>query len=205
MPDIEKEREIYERIKAGDMTACDECVEMHRDGLYRLAYRMMKNHEEAEDIVQESFLNAFKGIDKFDGRARLGTWLYRITYNTALMHLRKNRPQTVPVDEFIAIAGTRPVTPQILDLCCLPESDYLRSEALSEIKEAVGVLSESLHSVFWAREVEGLSTRETAELLGIGESAVKVRLHRARNALRDHLMTYFGIANLAERDVEVGA
>jgi len=185
------EHHLLGRIRGGDLSACDECVELHRPALYRLAFRMMKNHQEAEDVVQEAFLAAFQGIERFDGRARLGTWLFRITYNTALMRLRKKAPLMVSEEAWQQFVAKKPMSPYILDFCCLPESTLLRGEALHQIDLALDALSENLRSVFWAREGEGLSTRETANSLGISESAVKVRLHRARTALRAHLAAYF--------------
>src|SRR5512136_777910 len=91
--------ELVARIRAGDKTAYDDCIRRHAPGVYRLALRLMRNEAEAEDVMQETFLNAFKGIDRFDGRAELRTWLYRIAYNTAMMRLRRPRPEFVPLDE----------------------------------------------------------------------------------------------------------
>ncbi len=194
MIDWEVEKSILERIRAGDTSACDECIELHYDGLYRLALRMLQDPLEAEDAVQETFLNAFKAIHKFDGRSRLGTWLFRITYNTSLMQLRKQKMTVVSITDLTKFRenAADDDTPDILDLCCLPESDFLRSEALAEIERAVDELSDALRDVFWLREIEGYSTAETAKQLGVSQSAVKVRLHRARRILRGHLKKYFG-------------
>src|SRR5512135_656618 len=84
--------EIVRRLKAGDMSACTACVEAHSDGLYRLAFRLLRDQTAAEDVVQETFFSAFKALNQFDGRSRLGTWLFRIAYNNALMKLRSHKP-----------------------------------------------------------------------------------------------------------------
>src|SRR5512140_204453 len=91
--------ELLARIRAGDKNACAACVERHSPAVYRLALRMMRNEAEAEDVVQEPFLSAFKAIDAFEGRSSLGTWLFRIAYNAALMRLRRSGPETVSVDD----------------------------------------------------------------------------------------------------------
>jgi len=189
--DINVEQSLYERIRKGDKVACNECVEMHYDSLLRLALRIVSERMEAEDIVQEAFMRAFTSIHDFDGRSRLGTWLFRITYNTALMHLRKTKPLSVSVDDSLAEEGEK-VPEQLFDWCCLPENDFLRSEALVQVGEAVESLPESLREVFIMREYEGASTNDVAESLNLSEGAVKVRLHRARQALREHLEDYFG-------------
>ena len=88
------ESDLIQRLRAGDKHACAECIDRHSAGVYRLALRMVSDPQEAEDIVQETFLSAFKAINSFEGRAGLGTWLYRIAYNTALMRLRKNSRST---------------------------------------------------------------------------------------------------------------
>lgn len=186
----EADQQIFSRLQSGDMTACAECVELHSNGLYRLGLRLLGDENEAEDIVQETFLSAFKGIDKFDGRSTLGTWLFRIAYNNAMMRLRKRKPDLVAIDQpILTDEGTMPR--QMFDWCCIPERDLLTDEAQSKIKWAISQLSESLRVVFSLRDIEGLSTAEVAEILDISESAVKVRLHRARLALREILSEYF--------------
>lgn len=185
------ERNLLQRIHAGDKSACAECIDLHSAGVYRLALRMVGSPEEAEDIVQETFLNAFRSIDAFEGRARLGTWLYRIAYNTALMRMRKKEPLYVSIDPPTA-DDEEEVTPvQLFDWCCLPEEDFQSSEARSELERAILELPETLRSVFVLRELEGLSTEETAQVLNVSVSNVKVRLHRARLWLRERLSGYF--------------
>lgn len=190
MDKYEADSSILERLKGGDMTACEDCVAMHSDGLYRLSLRLLRDENEAEDIVQETYLNAFKAIDSFDGRSSLGTWLFRIAYNNAMMRLRKKHPSTVEIEQS-TFSNSDTLPRELFDWCCLPEKDFLTAEAKTQIKMAISELSEPLRTVFSLRDLEGLSTSEVAQILDISESAVKVRLHRARLALRARLSDYF--------------
>ena len=185
------EADLIARLKAGDKSACAVCVEMHSPGVYAVALRLMKNEADAEDVLQETFLNAFKAIDSFEGRSGLGTWLYRITYNTAMMRLRRPNQETVSVEENLLAEDGRFIPQQLFDWCCLPEKDFASSEVRSELERAVRDLPEQYKTVFVLRELEGMSTQETAVALDLSISAVKVRLHRARLWLRERLSPYF--------------
>ncbi len=187
----ETDRALIERIRRGDKLACAECVERHSAGVYRVALRLTGHEAEAEDVVQETFLSAFKAIDSFEGRSSLSTWLYRIAHNAALMRLRRVRLDQVSVDDE-EIFGEGLETPrQLHDWCCLPERDFESSEARAELEWAIRELPEKLRAVFVMRELEGLSTEETAEALDVSLDVVKVRLHRARLQLRERLSSYF--------------
>jgi len=177
------EQEMVARLKAGDPEACAWCVETHTPALYRLALRIVNDPAEAEDVVQDAFLSAFRHIQQFDGRSSLGTWLYRIAYNAALMHLRKRR-DAVPLGNAENEEGEEDF---VVDEGETPDEAVLRREAVEQLGEALLALPPSLRTVFFLREVEDLSTAETARRLKISEGAVKVRLHRARQALRRHL------------------
>ena len=192
MTDAHDEQALIERLRAGDKSACAECVERHSSGVYRLALRLTQNEAEAEDIVQETFLSAFKSIKSFEGRSGLGTWLYRITYNAAMMRLRRAQPITVPVDEADSGEdGSGLVPEQLFDWCCLPEQDFETAETRAVLEQAILALPEKLKAVFVLRELEGLSTEATAETLGLSVENVKTRLHRARLWLRERLAPYF--------------
>jgi RNA polymerase sigma-70 factor (ECF subfamily) len=182
---------LYERIRAGDKSACAECIEIHSPAIYRLALRMLGNETEAEDVTQETFLNAFKSIDSFEWRAGLQTWLHRIAYNNVLMRLRKPRRETVSVEDLAENEGLIETPRQLLDWCCLPEAEYATTEARAELARALNELPEKLRAVFVLRDLEEYSTEETATILAISTEAVKTRLHRARLALREQLADYF--------------
>jgi RNA polymerase sigma-70 factor (ECF subfamily) len=191
MADINQDRELLERIRAGDKTACDDCIRVHSPGIYRLALRLMRDQSDAEDVVQEAFLSAFKGIDRFDGRSGLSTWLYRIAFNAAMMRLRRRRPEFVPVETSDETEGDLPIPEALVDWCLLPEQELVRAEAREEMERAIGELPPKLRAVFVMRELEELSTEEAAQALGLSEQAVKTRLHRARLFLRERLTGYF--------------
>lgn len=178
--------ELIARIQAGDKTACDECIALHSPALERLLLRLLGNQQDAEDVLQETFLNAFRAIDSFEGRSSLSTWLYRIAYNAAMMRLRRPSAPVVSVEETLnEMPGYVPR--QLFDWCCLPEETYDSAEVQTELRQAIAAMPESLQTVFLLRELEGMSTEETAVTLDITTSAAKVRLHRARQWLRDAL------------------
>ncbi len=193
-PDPDKEqlddKEIVARLKAGDMSACTLCVETHSDGLYRLAFQMIRDSAAAEDVVQETFLNAFKALDQFDGRSRLGTWLFRIAYNNALMRLRALKPVEPLVEDFDNESGVTPTN--VVPWRETPEDIAAQRETAQVLEQAITSLPETLGVVFQLRDVEERSTAETAQILGLTEGTIKVRLHRARLALREKLSEYFG-------------
>jgi RNA polymerase sigma-70 factor, ECF subfamily len=185
------DRDLLDRIRAGDKNACAECVEIHSPGIYRLALRLMKNAADAEDVVQETFLNAFKGIAGFDGRSELRTWLYRIAYNAAMMRLRRPGPETVSVDKAVEPEAGAPVPEALFAWRDLPERELEKAELRALLEQAVRELPEILRAVYVMRELEGLSTEATAAALEVTEDVVKTRLHRARMRLRNRLSDYF--------------
>ena len=191
---IDKEQKTIslKALRDGDRAEFARLVEEYSPMIYRLGLKMLNNPQDAEDILQETFIKAYKHIGKFDGRSSISTWLYRIATNEALMSLRKKRPETVSFD-IPSTYETEPQEPlQIVDWCCLPEEEFLTAEGRMRLDEAAEQLPDSLRVVFVLRDIEGLSTRETAEVLDISEMAVKTRLSRARLRLREDLSTYFG-------------
>lgn len=179
-------------LRDGDRAEFARIVEEYSPMIYRLGLKMLNNPQDAEDILQETFIKAYKHIHKFDGRSSVSTWLYRIATNEALMSLRKKRPDIISFD-MPSIYESEPQEPlQIVDWCCLPEDEYLTAEGRLRLDQAAERLPESLRIVFVLRDIEGLSTRETAEVLNISEMAAKTRLSRARLRLREDLSNYYG-------------
>ncbi len=166
-------------------------MDTHAGTVYNLALRLMNNPLEAEEVMQETFISAFRALDRFEGRSRLGTWLYRIAYNAALMRLRKREPATTSIDEPLANEEGEELPRQLVDWEVQPDQLVLNRELRAALDQAVDALPETLRAAFVLRDIEGLSTAETAETLGITETNVKVRLHRARLALRELLTPYF--------------
>lgn len=187
----EEDKSLLDRMRAGDRVAFEACIRQHSPGVYRLALRLMRDPAEAEDVMQETFLNAFKGIAQFDGRSELRTWLYRIAYNAALMRLRRKKREFVPIDDSGDSEEGFPIPRQLYDWTRLPENELQKAELRAEMEGAIAELPEKLRAVFVLRELEDLTTEETAEALGLRVEAVKTRLHRARLWLRDRLSGYF--------------
>jgi RNA polymerase sigma-70 factor (ECF subfamily) len=143
-------------------------------------------------MLQETFIKAYRHIATFDGRSSPSTWLYRIAANEALMVLRRKRPETVSFEEPLS-GEVEPQEPlQIVDWCCMPEEELMSAEGRAQLDRAIETLPASLRVVFLLRDIEGLSTRETAEVLNLSEMAVKTRLSRARLRLRGELTAYYG-------------
>lgn len=188
MPD---ERELISRLRRQDSEAFASLFDIYSDKIFRLAMGLLENEDEAEGVVQESFLRLFEKLDQFKGEARLSTWLYRVAYNASIDKLRKRRPtQTLREesddDEQLAILPTI-----LTDWSQAPEILFASAEAQAQLERNIAELPERLRSTFILREIEGLSTAETAQILAIEEGAVKVRLHRARLLLRERLSSYF--------------
>lgn len=177
-----------------DPAAFHDLVEAYSPRIYNLAMKMLGNPDVAEDILQETFVNAYRAIDRFEGRAHISTWLYRIAHNAVLMRLRKEKgaPELRSIDDELDL-DTLP-TPTPWDES--PERRVLQGELFAMMDDALTTLSDALREVFVLRDVDGLSTAETAEVLNISETAVKSRLHRARLALREQLAPYLMSAEL---------
>jgi len=182
---------FLEKLRAGDPAAFAQLVEANQRNVYNLALRMLNNPQEAEDVLQETFLSAYKALPGFEGRSNLSTWLYRIASNASLMRLRKKQPETTSIDEPLELEEGGSLPRQFVDWSSVPEDELLDEESRRVMDEAVAELPDGLRIVFILRDIEGLSTGETGEALELSESAVKTRLHRARLALREKLSAYF--------------
>ncbi len=168
-----------------------QAVETYAPRLYRHLLRMLEDPQDAEDALQETFLKAYRSLDTFQGRASLSTWLYRIATNEALMHLRRRRSTPLSLEALSPDEG-HPEEILLTHWQVLPEQALLSAETRQVLDDAVARLSPALRAVFLLRDVEGFSTKETAEILGISPDAVKQRLARARLRLREALAHYFG-------------
>lgn len=158
----------------------------------------MKDPQEAEEVLQETFISAFRALPRFEGRSRLGTWLYRIAYNAALMRLRKRPVPTESLDEPVTSENGDQMPRQLVDWGSTPDDLLLKRELRTVLHAALDTLPATLRSVFVLRDIEGLSTAETAEVLSLTETNVKVRLHRARVALRERLTGYFAASQTVQ-------
>ncbi|GAB4450446.1 MAG: sigma-70 family RNA polymerase sigma factor [Anaerolineae bacterium] len=198
---MSSELALLERAKQGDQTALAEIVAAHQNRVYHVALRMCGNVEDAEETLQETFLNALRALPRFEGRSQFATWLYRIASNACLSRRRRgaSQPETLSVDEAEEAGGEDNFTPQFfIDWSHAPEDELLTAELQAVMAEAIQQLPPTLRIVFIWRDLEGLSTEETAEVLGLSEGTVKVRLHRARLKLRELLSGYFASQRVKE-------
>jgi RNA polymerase sigma-70 factor (ECF subfamily) len=167
---------LVTRLQAGDVSALDTLMERHASRVYRLAYAITRNHADAEEVVQDVFLNVFRKIATFEGRAALGSWIYRVTANVALMRRRKRRLPRAEHDALQHVEGS-----------ATPEDYLLSRERRTLAARLLDGLPASYRAVVVLRDVEGLSTREAANAVGASLASVKCRLHRGRAWLRQQL------------------
>ena len=188
-----------EALRSGDRLEFARLVETYSGQIYRLALKMLGQAQDAEDVLQNTFLKAFQHIQGFEGRSSLSTWLYRIASNEALMLIRRKRPETPLVDLTPDEEEGESFAPvNLADWCCLPEDELLTSEGRLRLDQAIQRLPEKLRIVFLLRDIEGLSIDETGQALDLSETAVKTRLLRARLRLREDLSAYYA-ERLGER------
>jgi RNA polymerase sigma-70 factor (ECF subfamily) len=183
MPKPDSDEDLVARLQRGDERAFEEVVRAHSGRLLSVARRFLSNSEDAEDAVQDTFIRAFKAIHTFEARAKLHTWLHRILVNTALMKLRdRRRRPTQSIEELLptfAADGHQAVESR-------DWSDALleRKETAAIVREAIAQLPDPYREVLVLRDIEDRDTAEAAHILGTSSNVVKVRLHRARQALR---------------------
>jgi RNA polymerase sigma-70 factor (ECF subfamily) len=186
-----EEQALVDRARHGDAAAFTELVAKYERKIYRLAKHITQHDEDAEDVLQESFLKAYSNLDSFQGQSKFYTWLVRIAVNEALMKLRKRKSdRTVSMDEPHETEEDT-VTREIAVWDDDPEKRYSREELRDILDRAVDSLKPGFRTVFVLRDIEELSTEETAEALGISIPAVKSRLLRARLQLRERLTRLF--------------
>lgn len=174
---LARERGLVDRARAGDQAAFETLVHGHADRLYAVVLRLTAGPEEAEEVTQESFLRAWRGMAHFDGRSRFFTWLYRIAINEARRRAERTPPgREVPL-------GDQPLESRD-DSRAAPHHRAEQAELRDRLEEALARLPPESRVTVVLRDIEGLSTREAAQILGLKERAFKSRLHRARLALR---------------------
>ena len=185
------EAPLLERARGGDVRAFSDLVARYERKIYRLAKHITQNDEDAEDVLQETFLKAYEHFGEFQGNSKFYTWIVRIAVNESLMKLRKRKSdRTVSMDENID-TGEETVVREIAVWDENPEQQYSREEVRHILDEAIDSLKPAFRAVFLLRDVEELSTEETAEALGLSVPAVKSRLLRARLQLREKLTRFF--------------
>lgn len=193
------DKALLGRLRAGDEAAYEELVRAHGGRMLAVARRFMRSEEDARDAVQDAFLSAFRGVERFEGNARISTWLHRIVVNAALMKLRtRRRKPEQSIEELLPSFMedghmSAPAAPWRND-----EMDAIeRRQLASVMTEAIESLPDSYRNVLVLRDIEDLDTEETAQAMGISPGAVKTRLHRARQALRGLLEPHLREAETA--------
>jgi RNA polymerase sigma-70 factor (ECF subfamily) len=179
-------------LRSGDRAEFARMVDAYSAPIYRLGLKMLGNPQDAEDVLQNTFLNALTHLADFQGRSSLSTWLYRIASNEALMLMRRKKP-AFNIEDVQTEDSDEGLMPEIfVDWSLLPEDELLTGESKSAIDRAIASLPENLRMVFVLRDIEDISIKETAEILNLTESNVKTRLLRARMVLREQLSVYYG-------------
>jgi RNA polymerase sigma-70 factor (ECF subfamily) len=185
------ETPLVAQSREGDTAAFGELVRRYEGKIFRLAQHVTQNREDAEDVLQETFLKAYEHLDQFQGNSKFYTWIVRIAVNQALMKLRRRKTdKSVSLDETID-TGEDTVVREIAAWDENPEQQFSRDELGGILDTAVQSLEPPYRSVFMLRDIDELSTEETAEALGLSIPAVKSRLLRARLQLREKLTRYF--------------
>jgi RNA polymerase sigma-70 factor (ECF subfamily) len=187
------EAKLVAALRAGDEQVYEQLVRSLGGRMLAVARKFLPNEEDARDAVQDAFLSAFKSIDQFHGDARLSTWLHRIVINAALAKLRsrRNRPEPSIDDLLPKFLGDGHQAEPAVEW--RDSSDVLlqREETRGLVREAIDQLPETYRTVLLLRDIEGLETQETAQLLGVTTGVVKTRLHRARQAVKKLLDAHF--------------
>jgi RNA polymerase sigma-70 factor, ECF subfamily len=182
---------LLEQARAGDTHAFAELVRRYEGKIFRLAQHITQNREDAEDVLQETFMKAYEHLDQFKGDSKFYTWIVRIAVNQALMKLRRRKTdKSVSLDEQID-TGEDTVVREIAAWGEDPEQHFSREELGQILDTAIQSLEPPYRSVFVLRDIEDMSTEETAEALGLSIPAVKSRLLRARLQLREKLTRFF--------------
>jgi RNA polymerase sigma-70 factor, ECF subfamily len=183
-----------EKLTTGDPGEIARLVDVYSSPIYRLGLKMLGNPQDAEDVLQNTFLNALTHVSSFEGRSSVATWLYRIATNEALMLIRKRKPEVSLEQEAQdgEAENIEELKPSVFaDWSGLPEDQLLSAEGKMLLDGAIASLPDSLRIVFVLRDIEGLSIKETAETLDLTETNVKTRLLRARMYLRERLSAYY--------------
>ena len=188
---VSDELALVQSAKAGDVSAFEELVKRYDRNVFRIAQHITQNREDAEDVVQDAFLKAYSNLAQFQGQSKFYTWLVRIAVNEALMKLRRRRPERmVSLDEEVKTEDDS-LPREVADWSPNPEQQYTQAELRDILTKTIQGLPATFRTVFVLRDVEGLSTEETAEALELSVPAVKSRLLRARLQLRERLNRYF--------------
>ncbi|HUQ88568.1 MAG TPA: sigma-70 family RNA polymerase sigma factor [Vicinamibacterales bacterium] len=190
---VDDEASLVAQLRAGDEAAFELVVRSYGGRLLAVARRIVGSEEDARDVVQDAFMNAFKSLDRFEGNAKLSTWLHRIVVNAALMRLRtrKRKPEQ-SIESMLPSFMEDGHHEERFQSWDEPVDKLMeRAENRELVRKQIDALPEGYRTVLVLRDIEGLDTEETANVLGLSVNATKIRLHRARQALRSLLAPHF--------------
>jgi RNA polymerase sigma-70 factor (ECF subfamily) len=202
----EAEQKLVEELKAGKEEAFDALLDVYGSRLHSFASRMCRNAEDAKDVVQETLIAVFRSLKEFRGESRFRTWLFTIATNACRKMKRKGKfepDEELSLDDFMPTARGHAQKPEITDWSQNPEELFLRSELRTAVEAAIAQLPPHYRVVLILRDVEQLSTDETADVLGLSPEAVKSRLHRARLFVREQLSQYWQAGQPTEHTKEM--
>jgi len=187
------ETALVARLKAGDDSAFEQVVRAYSGRLLSVTRRILGSDEDARDAVQEAFLNAFKSLNRFEGTSKLSTWLHRIAVNAALMKLRtrKRKPEQSIETMLPSFLEDGHHEERFASWDEPVDKALERAETRELVRQKIDELPDSYRTVLVLRDIEGLDTEEAAKMLGLSPNAAKIRLHRARQALRSLLAPHF--------------
>jgi len=180
------EQELIRRAKQGDRAAQAKIVKAHEKMVYNLGLKLLGNADQAEGVLQETFLKVLQALPKFEEKSQLSTWIYRIATNQALMRLRSRKRRFVSIDDNPEF-DDKDYTTFSQSLDATPLDEVLNQELREKMDRAIEQLPENYKTVFVMKDIEGLALKEIAEILDLSLPAVKSNLHRARVALRNKL------------------
>ena len=203
MPQADTERELIGRMQAGDVTAVTELSTTYGPRIHQLAFRYLKNWEDAEEVAQDVLMKVHRKIGAFRGDAALSSWIYRITFNTAMSRLRTSRysrPHEVQPAEAASENG-EVAQHEPADWSSLADDRVLRAEMRTRLIDALTFLPEVYRIPVILRDIQGLSTEEASAVLKVKPQTLKSRLHRGRLILREHLGDFAGALTLHEREI----
>jgi RNA polymerase sigma-70 factor, ECF subfamily len=196
---MDEDRQTIASVLAGNYDAFEELVEKYQGRIYRHLRKMVRDPQVAEDLLQESFLSAYKGLEGFTGASSFSTWLFRIATNAALMFLRKHQPESVEYDDEIRSRPNMAFFQASPEFASTPLEILLSHEGRREIEKAIEELPILYRSVMVLRDVEGFSLEEVSKITDSSVAAVKSRLHRARSSVRETLTAYYMERDLPAR------
>jgi RNA polymerase sigma-70 factor (ECF subfamily) len=197
------EHELIGRMQAGDPAAVAELSSTYGPRIHQLAFRYMKNWEDAEEVTQDVLLKVHRKIDAFRGDAALSSWIYRITFNTAMSRLRTGRLARAAEHartEYVQQEAPNRTTPEPADWSSLADDQVMRREMREKLLGALTHLPEVYRIPVILRDIQGLSTEEASAVLGVKTQTLKSRLHRGRLILREHLADFAGGVGLHGRE-----